>query len=109
MRFSRVDPDVFGTLLALAETAIAVGLLSGAFTTAVCAAGGALSLMIWSTGEGFGGPYGDGTTDIGASLVYVPRSSRCSPSSVRAESGASTVGCGPDSDRWAGSAVRPPR
>lgn len=72
MRLLELNPDVFGMLLALAETAIAVGLLGGAFTTAVCAAGGALSLMIWSTGEGFGGPYGDGATDVGASLVYVP-------------------------------------
>ena len=72
MRLLEFNPDVFGMLLALAETAIAVGLLGGAFTTAVCAAGGALSLMIWSTGEGFGGPYGDGATDVGASLVYVP-------------------------------------
>jgi thiosulfate dehydrogenase [quinone] large subunit len=72
MRFLEVNPDAFGILLALAETAIAVGLVSGALTTAVCAAGGALSLMIWSTGEGFGGPYGDGATDVGASLVYVP-------------------------------------
>lgn len=70
MQLISVDPASFGTLLALAETAIAIGLLSGALTTAVCAGGGALALMIWSTGEGFGGPYGDGTTDIGASPVY---------------------------------------
>lgn len=71
MQFLAADPEAFGTLLALAETAIAVGLLSGALTNAVCATGGALSLLIWSTGEGLGGPYGDGTTDVGASLVYV--------------------------------------
>ena len=71
MRFLAVDPEAFGILVALAETAIAVGLLSGALTNAVCTTGGALSLVIWSTGEGFGGPYGAGTTDVGASLVYV--------------------------------------
>jgi nitrite reductase (NO-forming) len=70
-RFVAVDPHAFGILLALAETAIAVGLLCGAFTNAVCATGAALSFAIWSTGEGFGGPYGDGTTDVGASLIYV--------------------------------------
>jgi uncharacterized membrane protein YphA (DoxX/SURF4 family) len=70
-RFLAVDPHVFGILLAIAETGIAIGLLSGALTNAVCAIGAALSLAIWSTGEGFGGPYGDGTTDVGASLIYV--------------------------------------
>jgi thiosulfate dehydrogenase (quinone) large subunit len=71
MRFVAADPEAFGILLALAETAIAVGLLSGALTNAVCATGGTLSFVIWATGEGFGGPYGDGTTDVGASLMYV--------------------------------------
>jgi thiosulfate dehydrogenase (quinone) large subunit len=70
-QFVAIDPAAFGTLVALAETAIAVGLLSGTVTNAVCAAGGVLSLVIWSTAEGFGGPYGHGTTDVGASLVYV--------------------------------------
>ncbi|HEY5222466.1 MAG TPA: hypothetical protein VIJ18_05375 [Microbacteriaceae bacterium] len=64
-------PRVFAVLLALAESLIAVGLLIGALTNAVCSAGALLSLTIWATGEGFGGPYGDGTTDVGASLVYV--------------------------------------
>src|SRR6185312_15337439 len=57
--------------LALAETSIALGLLSGAFTNAVCLAGAVMSLLIWSTGEGFGGPYGDGSTDVGASPIYI--------------------------------------
>lgn len=70
-RFLAADPHAFGILLALVETAIAVGLLCGAFTNAVCAVGAALSLVIWSTGEGFGGPYGDGATDVGASVIYV--------------------------------------
>ena len=30
-----------------------------------------LSLMIWSIDEGFGGPYGPGSTDIGAAVIYV--------------------------------------
>ena len=34
--------------------------------------GGALySLMIWSTAEGFGGPYAPGATDVGPSIIYV--------------------------------------
>jgi nitrite reductase (NO-forming) len=30
-----------------------------------------LSLIIWSIDEGFGGPYGPGSTDIGAAIIYV--------------------------------------
>jgi nitrite reductase (NO-forming) len=30
-----------------------------------------LSLVIWTTAEGFGGPYKAGSTDIGAAIIYV--------------------------------------
>jgi hypothetical protein len=30
-----------------------------------------LSLVIWSTAEGFGAPYHSGSTDIGAAVIYV--------------------------------------
>ncbi len=30
-----------------------------------------MSLMIWSTAEGFGGPYGERSTDVGTSVIYV--------------------------------------
>jgi len=30
-----------------------------------------LTLAIWSIDEGFGGPYGPGSTDIGAAVIYV--------------------------------------
>src|SRR6266568_2001919 len=29
-----------------------------------------LTLMIWSTAQGFGGPYGPGSTDIGVGIIY---------------------------------------
>jgi nitrite reductase (NO-forming) len=29
-----------------------------------------LSLIIWTVAEGFGGPYGPGSTDIGAAILY---------------------------------------
>ena len=29
-----------------------------------------LSLMIWSIAEGFGGPYGPGSTDVGVAIMY---------------------------------------
>lgn len=64
-------PTLFAHLLAVAETLLAAALILGAFTNLVAVAGGALSLLIWSTAEAFGGPYSNGTTDVGASIVYV--------------------------------------
>jgi thiosulfate dehydrogenase (quinone) large subunit len=65
------DPHLFARLLAGAESLVAVGLILGLLTNAVCVTGGALSLAIWSTAEGFGGPYAPGSTDVGASIIYV--------------------------------------
>ncbi|WP_308465353.1 hypothetical protein [Rathayibacter soli] len=70
-RLVATDPRAFAILLALAESLIAIGLLTGSLTNAVCSAGAVLSMTIWTTGEGFGGPYGDGATDVGASPAYV--------------------------------------
>lgn len=64
------QPHVFAYLLAVAETVLAAGLLLGAFTNALCVLGTLLSLLIWSTAEGFGGPYQPGSADIGASVIY---------------------------------------
>ena len=66
-----VDPHFFAILVALAETAIAVGLLFGLFTKVALAGGIAMTLVIWSTAEGFGGPYAAGSTDVGAAIIYV--------------------------------------
>ncbi len=66
-----VNPHFFGIIVAVAETAIAVGLLFGLFTKIAMAGGIAMTLVIWSTAEGFGGPYQPGSTDIGAAIIYV--------------------------------------
>ncbi len=65
-----VDPHLFAIIVALSETAIAVGLLFGLFTKIAMTGGMAMSLVIWSTAEGFGGPYMPGSTDIGAAIIY---------------------------------------
>lgn len=65
-----VDPHLFALLVALSETAIAIGLLFGLFTRVAIIGGIALSLVIWSTAEGFGGPYTAGSTDIGTTIIY---------------------------------------
>lgn len=66
-----VDPHFFAIAAALAETAIAIGLLFGLLTKIATAGGIAMTLVIWSTAEGFGGPYVAGSTDIGAAIIYV--------------------------------------
>ena len=65
-----VDPHFFAIVVAIAETAIAIGLLFGLFTEIAIAGGIAMTLVIWSTAEGFGGPYVAGSTDIGAAIIY---------------------------------------
>lgn len=66
-----VDPHVFAHLVAIGETAIGVGLILGVFMNLTNLAGILLSAVIWTTAEGFGGPYQAGSTDIGAAIIYV--------------------------------------
>ncbi|MHB0865414.1 MAG: hypothetical protein ACYC1Y_00700 [Minisyncoccota bacterium] len=65
-----VDPHLFGIIVAVAETAIAIGLIFGLFSKVAIAGGMALSLVIWSTAEGLGGPYVAGSTDVGTAIIY---------------------------------------
>ncbi len=66
-----VDPRALAYVVALGETAIAVGLLLGVLSNLTYLRGTLLSLVIWSTAEGFGGPYAPGSTDIGTAIIYV--------------------------------------
>ncbi len=65
-----IDPHLFAYLVAAGETAIAIGLILGVFTNLNYVLGVVLSLIIWSTAEGFGGPYKETSTDIGAAVIY---------------------------------------
>jgi len=65
-----VEPHFFAIIVALGETMVAAGLIFGLFTKGAHLGGMAMSLVIWSTAEGFGGPYTAGSTDIGAALIY---------------------------------------
>ncbi len=66
----QVNPRLFAQLSALGETAVAIGLIFGIFSNITMIGGFFLSLMIWSTAEGFGGPYMLGSTDIGTAIIY---------------------------------------
>ena len=65
-----IDPTVFAYLVAVAETAIAIALILGVFMNLTSVIGVLLTIVIWSTAEGFGGPYQAGSTDIGAAIIY---------------------------------------
>ncbi|MGE5212484.1 MAG: multicopper oxidase domain-containing protein [Nitrospirota bacterium] len=62
--------DFFILATRLIESAIAIGLLLGLARRITYIAGALFSLLIWSTAEGFGGPYTSGATNLGPALVY---------------------------------------
>lgn len=52
------------------EVAVGLGLTLGLLRKIAYVAGAILSLFIWAVPEGFGGPYGVGSTDIGGGIIY---------------------------------------
>ena len=70
VRIVNVDPHVFAHLIAIGETAVAIGLILGLFSNLTYATGALLATVIWTTAEGLGGPYKAGSTDIGAAIIY---------------------------------------
>ena len=66
-----VNPLLFARIEATIETAIAVFLIFGILSNLTSVVGILLSLGIWSTAEGFGGPLIPGqSTDIGTAFAY---------------------------------------
>ena len=65
-----IDPHVFAHIVAVAETLVALGLLFGVFSNLTNIGGALLTFVIWSTAEGFGGPYVPGSADIGSAIIY---------------------------------------
>jgi uncharacterized membrane protein YphA (DoxX/SURF4 family) len=52
------------------ELAVGLGLVLGFMRKVTYIGGAILSLFIWAVPEGFGGPYGPGSTDPGGGIVY---------------------------------------
>ena len=67
----KINPELFAYFVAAAETALALALIFGVLSNLAYLGGTILALIIWSTAEGFGGPYVVGSTDIGAAIIYV--------------------------------------
>ena len=68
-----VTPHVmlFVWLTRIVESALALALLVGFARKTTYVLGALFSLLIWSTAEGFGGPYTVGATNMGAAITYV--------------------------------------
>src|SRR5215469_17893708 len=60
----------FWALVATCETLIALALIFGFARKLTYCAAIVFSLLIWSTAEGFGGPYTSGASDIGTAVIY---------------------------------------
>jgi nitrite reductase (NO-forming) len=63
-------PGWFATMTGLTETGLALCLLLGLARRAGYTIGAIYTLLIWAVGEGFGGPYTAGSTDVGTGIVY---------------------------------------
>ena len=61
----------FAYLAAVVETLIALALILGFARKLTYVAATIFSFLIWSTAEGFGGPYTAGSSDVGAAIIYV--------------------------------------
>ena len=70
IRVVQVNPHLFAYLVAAGETAVAIGLIFGLLSNLTDLVGILLTVLIWTTAEGFGGPYQAGSTDIGAAIIY---------------------------------------
>lgn len=64
------NPHLFAYTVAAVESVIALALLIGLARRSTYLAAALFSLMIWAIAEGFGGPYGSDSTDIGTGIVY---------------------------------------
>jgi uncharacterized membrane protein YphA (DoxX/SURF4 family) len=64
------NPALWAALTGIAETALFLVLALGIARRAGYTFGVVYSLLVWAVGEGFGGPYEEGATNIGTGIVY---------------------------------------
>ena len=70
IRVIRPAPTAFAFATAIVETAICASLVFGIAQRVTFVFGTVLALCIWGVGEGFGGPYMNGSSDIGCAVMY---------------------------------------
>ncbi|MDQ6667935.1 MAG: DoxX family membrane protein, partial [Thermoproteota archaeon] len=64
------NPAFYVYSTGLIELALGLGIIFGFLRKPVYIISLLLGLIIWSVPEGFGGPYGPGSSDIGTGIVY---------------------------------------
>lgn len=64
------NPTPWAYLIGLTELGLAISLIFGFMRKIGYSVGILTSLIIWSVPEGFGGPYGPTSTDIGTGIIY---------------------------------------
>lgn len=69
--FVSVNPAFILYVVGALELVLGLVLILGFMRKIAYFGGIVLSLVIWAIDEGFGGPYGPGSTDIGAAIIYV--------------------------------------
>jgi uncharacterized membrane protein YphA (DoxX/SURF4 family) len=70
IRLQHPAATLFWALVATVESLIALAVILGFARKLTYMASIVFSLLIWSTAEGFGGPYTSGSTDIGTAIIY---------------------------------------
>ena len=68
--FQSGAPTLFAILTGLMETTLALVLLLGVARRLGYTVGLVYALLVWAVGEGFGGPYVSGSTDVGTGIIY---------------------------------------
>ena len=63
-------PTFFAYLVAVLETLVALAVILGFARKFSYIAAAVFSVVIWAAAEGFGGPYGSGSSDIGTAIIY---------------------------------------
>ncbi len=71
LNFVSANPAFILYAVGALELVLGLALILGFMRKVAYFVGIILSLLIWSIDEGFGGPYGPGSTDIGAAIIYV--------------------------------------
>jgi uncharacterized membrane protein YphA (DoxX/SURF4 family) len=64
------SPSIWADLTGVAETSLALVLLLGVARRPGYLFGAGYMLLVWAVGEGFGGPYTAGATDVGTGIIY---------------------------------------
>ncbi len=68
--FQSGSPILFAILTGLMESTLALVLIFGVARRVGYTVGAVYALLVWAVGEGFGGPYMSGSTDIGTGIIY---------------------------------------